>query len=176
HHVGPQGLELGADGGDGRLLPLGDVVVAADDGADDAPGVAERGLERAPRPHRLGTHRDPDVGALLATDPGKELVQVVGNTQGLAHTFLLAATPRGRGSFTTPVRPPSRRRRRARRRRSRTRPRRTGGRAPHWRSPRAGRCVPAAPSRRRGGAPGPPGPSPPSTSDRAAPRRRGAWA
>jgi hypothetical protein len=73
------------------------VVVAADDGADDAPGVAERGLERAPRPYRLGAHRDPDVGALLATDPGKELVQVMDDTQGLAHALLLAATPPGRG-------------------------------------------------------------------------------
>ena len=97
HHVGPQGRELGADRGDGRLLPLGDVVVAADDGADDAPRVAERGLERAARTHRLGPHRDADVGALLATDPGKELVQVVGDTQGLAHGLLLAATARGRG-------------------------------------------------------------------------------
>ena len=97
HHVGPQGLELGADGGDGRLFPLGDVVVAADDRPDDAPGIAEGGLERAPGPDRLGTHRDANVGALLAADPGKELVQVVGDTHGLTHAFLLAATPRGRG-------------------------------------------------------------------------------
>jgi hypothetical protein len=69
------------------------VVVAADDGADDARGIAEGGLERAARPDRLGTRRDADAGALFAADSGEELVQVVGDTQRLGH----GAPPRGRG-------------------------------------------------------------------------------
>src|SRR6266545_2372460 len=84
-HGGAEGLELPPDGDDGRLLLLRHVVVAADDRADDTRGIAEGGLEHAPRPDRLRTRRDADGGALFAADPGEELVQVVDDTQRLAH-------------------------------------------------------------------------------------------
>jgi hypothetical protein len=76
-HVGPHRLERPADLRPRRRLLLGDVVVAADHGRDDAAGITERRLERAARPHRLGADRHAHVGLLLAADPGEELVQVV---------------------------------------------------------------------------------------------------
>jgi len=52
-------------------------VAAADQRRHDLRRVAQRLLERAPRAHGAVPDRDADMGLLLATDPGEELIDVV---------------------------------------------------------------------------------------------------
>src|SRR5436190_1091055 len=68
-----------------------EVVVAADDGADDGRLVAQAALQGDAGTNGPLAHADADVGVLFAADAAEELVQVVGDAQGpLGHGSLLA--------------------------------------------------------------------------------------
>src|SRR5262245_60194623 len=69
--------EVAGDRGQRLVRALVDEVVPADHGADDAAGLAEQRLERAPGADGALARGHALVGALLAPDAGEELIDVV---------------------------------------------------------------------------------------------------
>jgi len=91
-HVGlllaKRGLHLGAE----RLEIGGRAVVAADEGRDDAAGIAELLLKTDARADGALAHREREVAGLLAADATEKLVQVLDDAklgQGITLSWLI---------------------------------------------------------------------------------------
>src|SRR5262249_20073190 len=87
--------EVAGDRGQRLVRALVDEVVPADHGADDAAGLAEQRLERAPGADGALARGHALVGALLAPDAGEELIDVVGHAERGRHARLLIGSRGG---------------------------------------------------------------------------------
>src|SRR6266545_3151245 len=84
-HIGSEPAQRRGDGREGLILPLAHEVVAADEGGHDLRGIAQRLLERAPRAHPAIARGHADMRLVLAADPGKELIDVMDDSERCTH-------------------------------------------------------------------------------------------